>query len=394
MALTINTSSTVNITAGLNLLPIYSDIVMTATDPAANVNNFYFQIYVNTIDTFDFVISANANGQASLNLSTALDGIIDADPSIGINDFLTKGNVANGRLKQINYIVTSRDINGTTINQVDQTSSFPLLVYNGVITRDDPDVRKDPNYYLPNVINGHWLRTADNEIYMQNPSTAEINDPHFLSFFDGNFGGSMPVIDVSILEFIFNCNGTLIPYFYTLTKTSEAKTITLNLSKIISLPTGINFSTCQRFTVSSPFGQLPAVTVNLVEPNKIHNPYNIMWTNQLGVQEGFLFNRVPQKDITITTSTLGWYTKKIYNIDIDPVYFVYSDLMDDENSKLLEDLWYTPSAWALSKEWLSKQKIIIVNDDTRTIYNRFNTDKMTQYQISFAPSARQVVQRS
>jgi hypothetical protein len=386
--LTIQTTSTVNITAGLNLLPIYSDIVMIATDYSTNVNNFLFQIIVNGMDYSDFSVSANGNYQGSINLSTVLDGIINADPSTDINQFINIGDVSSGAIKKINYIITSRDLNNTIINQIDNTSSQPLYVFNGVVPRDSPDVQKDPYYFFPNASNGHYLKKVNNDIYMQNPSTAEINDVHFLSFLDGSFGGSMPLVDVSSLNFAFYSGNSSTNTNYVFSKSTLPKIVTINLAKAPGIT-----NTPYKMVVSNPQGLLPPVTVYFVDKNKIHDPYTILWTNQLGVQDSFLFNRVPQKDIAITSYTLGWYTKKIYNIDIDPVYYVMSDLMDDLNSKALEDLFYTPKAFALSKDWTSKQPIIIINDDTRTIYNKWNVDKILQHQISFAPSARQIVQK-
>ena len=387
MSLSVSISS--NLNKNTTLMPVYSNIQLIAVDPAAN--NYLFYIGVNDVSTYEYSIQQGYNNTCSINLSTVLEGIFTTDVSFNTNNYFSNQNA----IKKITWEVISRDINLNTLNVYNGfNTTNPLYVYNGVISPDEEPYFKNPLSFFPNASQGYWLRKHKAPIKILNYAPGNnIGDEHWLSSFNGNFGDcSCNITQLKLTSYKFN--GTVSSSTASLSLADKSIwSVNVNKSSLTSMfgPSYVDINTnyCVLQDASS---YLQPVTIQLITQNKINNPYNILYTNSLGVPECVLFDRVDEKGVTMARNTYGYYLEKVYYTQIDRQYSVYSSLMRQEDSLSLFDLWISPVVYAENDEFVVPQPVIIT-DTQQLIANRWNVDKVLQYKINLSCAYRTLVQR-
>jgi hypothetical protein len=387
MALTITISS--NLTAASDLLPVYSDIKINALESGGTIDNYLFDIYVDDATLGSFSLQKNQVNAASLNLSTVLEGIFTTDVSLNSAPYFSN----TFALKKINYRVTSRTSALATITTAAGTD---FRVYNGVISPDETPIFKDPNSFFPHAGGAYWLRKHNAPINILNYVPANgIADEHWLSSFNGNFGTGVnyTITQLQLKSYRFDGSTTTSTVSVTLT---DKSVWSVNVSKT-SLNTlfGANSvdANTKYCTIQDADGYLKPARINFLQPNKINNPYKIIYVNSLGAPECVLFDRNDEKSIAIKRSTYGYYEQKVYYTDVDKFYSAYSSLMSQEASKSLADLWISPRVYAENDEFVVPKPVIITNTKV-VVANKWNVGKILQYRIDFSQSYKTLVQKT
>jgi len=390
MSLTITTNS--NLSAPSYLLPVYSNITVNAVETDGTVDNYLFEVWINDVSTYAYSIQKDYNNIGSLNLSTVLEGIFTTDVSINNSIYFYNTNA----IKKITWKVTSRTVTLATINVNDQTATItPLYVYNGVISPDEEPIFKDPLAFFPNVLGSYWLRKHNAPIKVINYTPGNgIADEHWISTFNGNFKGSTNCLINQLTLKTYKYDGSVITTTHSISFVDKS-ILTINVSKT-SLNSffgagsmDINTKYC---TLQDVNKYLNPVTIIPVSQNKINNPYNILYINSLGVPECVLFDRNDEKGVTMKRNTYGYYKEKVYYVDIDRQYSVYSSLLTQEESLSLFDLWISPVVYAENDEFVVPQPVIIT-DTKQIIANRWNANKIIQYKLNLTCAYRTLAQK-
>jgi len=391
MALTLSISS--NLSSASYLLPLYSNIVLSASEDDAAIDNYLFDIWIDNVPSYQFSLQKDQNSNASLNLSTILEGIFVTDVSLNSANYFSN----TAAIKKITWSVTSRDNTFAAINIEDQTgTTTPTYIYNGVISPDEEPYFKDPFAFFPNDYGAYWLRKHNAPIKVINYTPGNnIADEHWLSSFNGDFGGATnkTISGLRLKTYRFDGSSTTSTISISL---SDKSIWSVNVSKS-SLNTLFGAGSMDintKYCILQDSGQyLNPVTIIPVPQNKINNPYNILYINSLGVPECVLFDRNDEKGVTMKRSTYGYYREKVYYVDIDRQYSVYSSLLTQEESLSLFDLWISPIVYAENDEFVVPQPVIIT-DTKQIIANRWNVNKIIQYKLNLTCAYRTLAQKT
>jgi hypothetical protein len=389
MALTIYTTS--NLSKNTYLLPLYSDIKINVSEGNSTVDNYLFDININDVSAYEYSIQKGYDGKGSLNLSTVLEGLFSTDVSLNSTNYFSN----TSAIKKITWYITSRDINLNTLSTYNGLSTAsPLYIYNGVISPDEEPYFKLPLSFFPNASQGYWLRKHNAPIKILNYVPGNnINDEHWLSSFNGNFGDcSCNITKLNLSAYKYNGNIDTSSYTVSLTDKS-IWTINVNKSSLSSMfgADKVNINT-KYLILQDSSAYLKPVRIDLLQKNKINNPYNLIYVNSLGTPECVLFDRNDEKSVSIKRSTYGYYLEKTYYSDIDRFYSVYSSLMSQVDSLSLFDLWISPIVYAENDEFVVPQPVILTNTKMN-ILNRWNANKTIQYKVDMTCSYRTLNQK-
>jgi hypothetical protein len=156
------------------------------------------------------------------------------------------------------------------------------------------------------------------------------------------------------------------------------------------------------FTVAESDGLSETLRFNLVNPDeRFDRYYRIQYIDHLGSTEAFNFTKAPENNINISsTQYVNNRNLTKFGTTVEDIYTIRTGWLDQERSKSLKDLWYSPKvAVAEDWKWLTGTPYygyapIVIRDTSKKIYNRHNVkgNPPINYDMTFRYSKEYDVQ--
>lgn len=365
-------------------LPVYSVQEWTLYD-AVNygASGFYYQIEI-TVGSETRIIKQlkDENNKAVIDVQTILQSFIESEwtwnPAL----------VSHNTDICFGYSIVAKSIWTASSST---SSSVSKKVFNGV---------------------DHYNRTWDTSLYefradtpglfltsYHGPRDMHINDMFHINFLYGQSNG----IDSSVNGITFTrYNGSDVStytYDYPISSTDvSVYSLTVDAS---ALPAGFIDSNTTTITVAESTGLSETLTFNLVSTDvRYDRYYRISYIDHLGSTEYQNFDLVPENTVDISkTSYVNDRTIRIFGTKVDDNYLVRTNWISCERSEGLKDLWYAPKVGLMpvGKEDYTVGDLgrypIVINDSTKQILNRHNTNHMINYTLGFTMAEEYSVQQ-